>query len=174
MTIYLSQIGLLIDMVGVFILIKYGLPSKIKSIYSSVVTEHSDSEIIEIEKENKKITKRANWGVWLILFGFIIQFISIWFATPIYSSSKELTKFQVYSSNYNSTVTLYSDSTFKEVKNQKGLISNYSGTWTGCIAKDSTITTVAGMVNFSIITLMPTSTYCFTDNNAVLVKSGIQ
>ena len=152
----------------------YGLPSKVQPIYHDVVNEMTDPEQEETERNNKKIVKRANLGIILLLIGFSVQFISAWFTSPLYTSNKKLTQFQIYTSDFNSTITLYSDSTFQEVKNQQGTINNYYGSWHGSIAKDSTITTTATRINLVPITLLPTSTYCFTNNNVVLINSRVK
>mgnify|MGYP006125516925 FL=1 len=151
----LNTIGLTIDIVGVILLFKYGLPSDLNK-HGNIYKALEGTNFDEVKKY-KKYNCWSRIALGLVITGFTLQIAS----NVIFSSSEKLTEFQVYTSNYNSSVTLFSDSTFCEKRNFKGTISNYSGSWTGVIAKDSTITTSAEMVGLNIITLTPTSTYRF-------------
>lgn len=79
MEIYLSQIGLIFDMVGVFFLFIYGLPSKIESITDTYDFEDEKENKKEILKSNRHIENMANIGLGLIIIGFIVQFFSYWY-----------------------------------------------------------------------------------------------
>lgn len=78
MEINITQAGLLLDIAGVLLLFKYGLPSKVidnPEDGGNIVYGNDDKELIEkIEKENKKIRFRAYLGLTFILIGFILQF----------------------------------------------------------------------------------------------------
>ncbi len=70
-----SSIGLVFDIIGVLILFKYGLPSKIQNHKGSIIREEGKEEEKARKKENKKIKQWANLGLILILIGFLLQLI---------------------------------------------------------------------------------------------------
>ena len=70
-----TQIGLVLDIVGVIILFEYGLPSKVKDPDGYLLLgDESDSN--NIKRKNKQVRFMAYLGLSLILLGFIFQFIS--------------------------------------------------------------------------------------------------
>lgn len=70
-----TQIGLVLDIVGVIILFEYGLPSKVKDTDGYLLLgDESDSN--NIKRKNKQVRFMAYLGLILILLGFIFQFIS--------------------------------------------------------------------------------------------------
>ncbi len=72
---FYSALGLILDIIGVLILFKYGLPSKIKEYGGGLLLEENFEEEKLRVSENKKITKRAYLGLSLLLAGFLFQFI---------------------------------------------------------------------------------------------------
>jgi hypothetical protein len=71
---FFSSVGLILDIIGVLLLFKYGLPSKVSSAPIRVLEESTMEEQQRIIK-NRKIRFRANFGLSLIIFGFILQFV---------------------------------------------------------------------------------------------------
>ena len=72
---FYSASGLLLDIIGVLILFKYGLPSKLKEHGGGLLLEeNSKEENIRIAKNNK-IIKWAYFGLILLSIGFLLQFI---------------------------------------------------------------------------------------------------
>lgn len=70
-----TQIGLVLDIVGVIILFEYGLPSKVKDTDGYLLLgDETDSS--NIKRKNKQVRFMAYLGLILILLGFIFQFIS--------------------------------------------------------------------------------------------------
>lgn len=72
---FYSAFGLILDIVGVLILFKYGLPSKVKEHGGGLLLEeNSEEEKLRIS-DNNKITRRAYLGLTLLLIGFFLQLI---------------------------------------------------------------------------------------------------
>lgn len=76
----ISTIGLLFDIIGVLLLFKFGLPSKIidsNQILSIQIRTKDEQEAEEkrVNRHNKKVTFWAYCGLSLILLGFIFQLI---------------------------------------------------------------------------------------------------
>jgi len=69
----INSIGLGFDIIGVLILFKYGLPSKIHTPPKFLLEQ--DLTVEEIE-ENEKIVRWAHSGLILLILGFIFQLIS--------------------------------------------------------------------------------------------------
>jgi len=71
---YFSTFGLILDIFGVLLLFRYGLPSKVNT--GDTISIESGTENRRLrEKENKKIFRWAYFGLSLILCGFILQLI---------------------------------------------------------------------------------------------------
>jgi hypothetical protein len=78
-TNWFNIIGLILDIVGVLLLFKYGLPSKIEDAEGGFVltSEGKPKEIRErIIKKNKRIYFWSHFGLFLLIIGFILQVIS--------------------------------------------------------------------------------------------------
>jgi len=74
----LTQIGLLIDVIGVLILFEFGLPSKYKHIQEDEILGLNRRPEADIEKEkrkNKVVMRWAYLGLGCLLLGFLFQFI---------------------------------------------------------------------------------------------------
>ncbi len=75
----ISQIGLLVDIAGVLLLFKYGLPSDyIHDTVSGghlILDENSADEQKELESKNRMIKLMAYTGLIFLIVGFILQFI---------------------------------------------------------------------------------------------------
>lgn len=69
-----STIGLCLDIWGVLLLFKFGLPSKIVEEEYRVVGEAEDLKLIR-EAKNEHIRKMANRGLRLVIAGFAFQLI---------------------------------------------------------------------------------------------------
>jgi hypothetical protein len=69
-----SSIGLIIDIIGVIFLFKFGLPSDI-SIGGFELREELETEERERLSRNKKIKKMANIGLVCLILGFILQLV---------------------------------------------------------------------------------------------------
>ncbi len=72
----IAQIGLILDMFGVLLLFRYGLPSKYKEDSEGIVLGETDIEKRIREKNNFKIKAFAYLGLSLIFLGFLFQFLS--------------------------------------------------------------------------------------------------
>jgi hypothetical protein len=75
----LNQIGLLLDIVGVLILFKYGLPSEVAENsdgYFLIVNKRPQEELDEEKRKNAFIKKMAYLGLASVLLGFTFQFIA--------------------------------------------------------------------------------------------------
>ncbi len=70
----ISSIGLILDMIGVLLLFKYGLPSKISEGEGLTIDESEEAET-KRNKINANIKWRAYIGLALILMGFVLQLI---------------------------------------------------------------------------------------------------
>lgn len=68
-----SQIGLLLDIAGVLVLFKYGLPSKVRPVGGLNLGE-SEEDKKERENLNSKIVIKARIGLTLLILGFVFQF----------------------------------------------------------------------------------------------------
>jgi hypothetical protein len=67
-----NSIGLIFDMIGVLLLFKYGLPSKVlEGGYGGYITEQPDKDE---EAKYKKYKTCSNVGLSFIVLGFLIQF----------------------------------------------------------------------------------------------------
>ena len=67
----LSQIGLLLDIAGVVLLFRYGLPSG----YDISMGKSMSGELPEDQKKkNRRITIGAYTGLFLLILGFALQF----------------------------------------------------------------------------------------------------
>ena len=69
----INSIGLLVDIIGVIILFKYGLPSKINTPPKLLLECGLKKKEI---KENRNIKKYAYFGLIFLLLGFVLQLIS--------------------------------------------------------------------------------------------------
>jgi hypothetical protein len=79
---FFSALGLLLDFIGVLILFKYGLPSKIKTLDNCLdAGDLTDAEKEQILLMNRKITIWAKWGLGMIILGFALQFAGVIFRT---------------------------------------------------------------------------------------------
>jgi len=68
----INSIGLGLDIIGVLILFKYGLPSKMHMPPKLLL----ENDLAKKEKqENKNIKRWAHAGLIILLIGFILQFI---------------------------------------------------------------------------------------------------
>lgn len=72
-----NSLGLILDIVGAFLLFLYGLPSA-ASDGDSYGVEESPDEQKSREKKNAFITKMARLGLGLLICGFLLQFIATW------------------------------------------------------------------------------------------------
>lgn len=76
---YVTQIGLILDILGVIILFKYGMPSeyiKLEDLSSGLIIDDADdAEIEKIKKKNKLIFIMSRIGLVFLILGFILQFI---------------------------------------------------------------------------------------------------
>ena len=72
-SVLLNSIALSFNIVGTFLLIKYGLPSKLH-LPPKLLLEQGLSK--EEEKDNEKIKQWACVGTCLLMGGFILQLIS--------------------------------------------------------------------------------------------------
>lgn len=72
---FVSSIGLIADIVGVLLLFKYGLPSRILNHGGSLLLEESDDEESARNRYNKNVERWAYIGLVLILVGFVLQLI---------------------------------------------------------------------------------------------------
>ncbi len=70
-----STIGLIADMIGVYLLFKYGLPSKIEESSGSIGLEESVEAEKARKQRNKKIERWSYFGLLLIFTGFFFQII---------------------------------------------------------------------------------------------------
>lgn len=71
----LSVAGLSLDIIGVILLFKFGLPSKIIDGYAIGETLKGKDKS-EQDKKNWKIRFGARWGLALLILGFILQLFS--------------------------------------------------------------------------------------------------
>jgi hypothetical protein len=71
---WFSTIGLILDIIGVLMLFKYGLPSKISDGDTLGIEESKEEEELRNNK-NKYIIKMAYFGLSFILIGFVFQLI---------------------------------------------------------------------------------------------------
>lgn len=74
----LNQYGLLIDIIGVLILFKFGLPSAFNENAGKVfltIEDKSEEEIGKEDRKNRFIKIMSYVGLILILAGFLLQFI---------------------------------------------------------------------------------------------------
>jgi hypothetical protein len=69
-----SIIGLILDIIGVLMLFRYGLPSEIEIGDIIIANESTDSELKRGNK-NRRIKKLAYIGLSFILLGFIFQLL---------------------------------------------------------------------------------------------------
>ena len=69
-----TQIGLLLDLIGVFLLLKYGLPTQYREEGGILTGESPEEEEIR-SRHNKKVKRFAHFALWLIVLGFIFQLI---------------------------------------------------------------------------------------------------
>jgi hypothetical protein len=77
MVVY-SQIGLMLNMLGVCLVIIYGLPSRLINPYEQDMMSIGPLQKEQIERQkrnNRKINFFSYVGLTLIFFGFIFQFI---------------------------------------------------------------------------------------------------
>jgi hypothetical protein len=73
---WLTVIGLVLDIIGVIMVFKYGLPSRVKEKGSAFGgTETSDQEL-KRKAYNRSIEIRAQVGLGLLLLGFVFQLIA--------------------------------------------------------------------------------------------------
>ena len=72
-----NTVGLLFDIGGAILLFRFGLPSKWRGRDLRAV-EDSDADEIERINLNRRIQTGANWGLRLLIFGFILQLIASW------------------------------------------------------------------------------------------------
>ncbi len=76
MHLTISQWGLLLDLIGVLLLFKFGLPSELQDENGPGLAIGADkNEIEKIRKHNKKIKIGAYAGLAIIFVGFALQFI---------------------------------------------------------------------------------------------------
>jgi hypothetical protein len=74
---YVTQIGLVADIIGALGLFKYGLPSPIKTESGAtfVDADPPEDELREIRRFNEKVNRNARISLGLLILGFILQFI---------------------------------------------------------------------------------------------------
>lgn len=72
---FYSAIGLIFDIVGVLILFKYGLPSKLKEHGGGLLLEENSEDEKQRNADNNRIIKWAYTGLTLLIVGFIFQLI---------------------------------------------------------------------------------------------------
>lgn len=70
---YLNATGLIIDMIGVLILFKYGLPSEMNL---PPKIELEQGLTIKEKKQNKTIKRRSKIGLSCLIIGFLFQAIA--------------------------------------------------------------------------------------------------
>ncbi len=71
---WLSPFGLILDAIGAVVIFKYGLPAEISRTGSvSIILEQEDKEEIALAKKYDNYSK---YGFYLLIFGFILQFVS--------------------------------------------------------------------------------------------------
>jgi hypothetical protein len=68
-------IGLIFDIIGVFMLFLYGLPSRIEPSGDLLGLEESTDEELKREKKNRRIKILAFIGLSFIFLGFIFQLL---------------------------------------------------------------------------------------------------
>lgn len=71
---YIGAIGLILDIIGAYLIFKYGLPEEVSRTGSiGLILEQEDEE----EKEKgKKYDTFSKIGFYLLILGFIFQFVS--------------------------------------------------------------------------------------------------
>lgn len=69
----ISSLGLLLDMIGVFFVFKFGVPNKIDG--SKIPFHHKDNTVTKIGPNHGK---KAYLGVPFLLIGLFLQIISNW------------------------------------------------------------------------------------------------
>ncbi len=72
---FYSLLGLIFDIIGVLMLFKYGLPSKLKEHSGGLLLEENPKQEKQRIAENSKITKWAYSGLTLLIIGFLFQII---------------------------------------------------------------------------------------------------
>lgn len=71
-----SQWGLISDIIGVLLLFRFGLPSKIESENGpGWATGAESDELTKIKNRNLRIKIGAYAGLFFILLGFVLQFL---------------------------------------------------------------------------------------------------
>ena len=70
-----SSIGLVSDIIGVLLLFKYGLPSKVEESSGSILIGEPHTDTKTRLAKNKKIIFWANVGLTSVLIGFVLQLI---------------------------------------------------------------------------------------------------
>jgi hypothetical protein len=76
----IAQWGLIFDLIGVLLLFKYGLPSKIEDTGIHFLAGHVEGDKQkDILKKNNRIKIGANFGLTLVFIGFVLQFINYFF-----------------------------------------------------------------------------------------------
>jgi hypothetical protein len=72
----LSQVGLIADIIGAYLLFKYGLPSQMKSEAGPArAVGIAPDELNDIIKHNAYIDKMAKVGLRFLIGGFVLQLI---------------------------------------------------------------------------------------------------
>lgn len=81
---WINIIGLCFDIVGVIMLFKYGLPSKVQENADSLSLEESSQKEYNRKGSNKRIICLSYTGIIMLIVGFVIQLL----ANIIYISCK--------------------------------------------------------------------------------------
>lgn len=70
-----SSLGLIIDIIGVIFIFRYGLPSKVNDHGGGIGVVETDENKANRMKQNTKIRRKAYIGFVLLLIGFVLQLI---------------------------------------------------------------------------------------------------
>lgn len=74
MSSVLITLGLFLDVIGVFVLWKYGLPSKVVEVHPLAFADLDEED----KKNNSNVVKISRIGLSLLVAGFILQLIGNW------------------------------------------------------------------------------------------------
>lgn len=70
---YVNIIGLICDIIGVWMLFRFGLPSQVRPNSGALLLDTSEEEDLIRKKANKKIEHKAKWALFIITLGFLFQ-----------------------------------------------------------------------------------------------------
>ena len=73
----INSAGLVLDIGGVVLLFIYGLPSEVNK-SGGVIIEWPDPNSEQEQRKWKSYKRRSHWGLFLLVFGFLLQLVSNW------------------------------------------------------------------------------------------------